>query len=56
MRAIINHIRSWFCAHEFTFDETDYKTRGPFGMILRDDVRVSRTCKKCGWHKSYWKF
>mgnify|MGYP003490117721 CR=1 FL=1 len=27
-----------------------------YDEIIKQGMKVSRTCKKCGWHKSYWKF
>lgn len=50
MRTIIQYIRSMLCKHEFDYYET-YKI-----VDFRNGVRVSRTCTKCGWHKSYWKY
>lgn len=55
MRSLIHYIRSCFCKHEFFYDEHriieeilwEQKTIG---------VKVSATCKKCGYHKSYWKY
>ena len=50
MRTIIQYIRSMFCKHEFDYYET-HKI-----VDLKYGLRVSRTCTKCGWHKSYWKY
>lgn len=56
MRTIINYLRSLWCTHEFEYDEIHYQTFGYNDEIIKQGMKVSRTCKKCGWHKSYWKF
>lgn len=55
MTYIINYIRRMFCKHEFQYDEK-HSTHYIDDKITRQGTKVSRTCKKCGWHKSYWKF
>ena len=56
MRAIVNYLRSMFCDHCFQYEET-WKTEQDYtGETLKRGTRVSRTCSKCGWHKTYWKF
>lgn len=56
MRTIINYIRQVFCAHDFKFEEGWMQSRGEFGKIVKSCKKISRTCQKCGWHKSYWKY
>lgn len=61
MRRIIEYIRSCFCKHEFEYDERSYIIWGdglfePAGTVNRRGIKVSATCKKCRYHKSYWKF
>lgn len=55
MRNIINWFRSLFCKHEFLFEETYSKYENSMGDS-KQGLKVSRTCSKCGWHTSYWKF
>lgn len=50
MRWLIEYIRSLFCLHEYKYDEDFVKG------VCKDGTRVSVTCTKCGYHKSYWKF
>lgn len=57
MRTIILMIRQAFCKHNWEYEEQDYTARDSYtGRLLRSGIRVSCTCKECGWHKSYWKF
>ena len=55
MRTIVNFIRQCFCKHEFEYEEVMYKSSNDMGGS-REGIKVSRTCRKCGWHKAYWKF
>lgn len=55
MRSIINYLRSLFCKHDFTYEEKHCTVTSDLGSS-KAGLKVSRTCKKCGWHKSYWKF
>lgn len=55
MREFINWIRSLFCKHDFEYEEEYSKQEYGFGQYTKG-TRVSRICKKCGWHKSYWKY
>ena len=56
MTWLIWNIRSWFCKHEWDYDENIYeKYETTFGRIWRNKVKVSATCKCCGYHRSYWK-
>lgn len=54
MRNIINYIRSLFCKHEFTFEEDYYTFKNEYKT--RDGMKISQLCKKCGYHKSFWKY
>lgn len=68
MRWIFWYLRSLFCKHVWQTAEQAYTTwRRPDieDRILAPEVervgerhiiRVSATCKKCGWHRSYSKF
>lgn len=56
MRTIINYFRSLWCTHDFKYEETQYTKWGYDNEVIRAGPKVSRTCKKCGWHKSYWKY
>lgn len=54
MRFIIEYLRSCFCKHDFIYAEQWYEEKSDWGT--KESIRVSRTCTKCGYHKSYWKF
>lgn len=57
MRWIINYLRSCFCKHDWEKEEIiidNYKDE--WGGSKTNWPKVSATCKKCGYHKSYWKF
>lgn len=54
MRWLINYLRSVFCKHEWKHEEIFAKINDEFGKT--EGPRVSATCEKCGWHKSYWKY
>lgn len=56
MRTIINYIRSMFCKHQFNYEETYITLHEYDGSLIRRGYKISRTCTKCGWHKSYWKY
>ena len=48
-------VRTMFCKHEWECEERDFVSiRGSGGR--REGPRVSATCAKCGWHRSYWKW
>lgn len=54
MRWLINYIRSCFCKHDLKFEEEWCERKSDLGDRCGDKVSV--TCKKCGYHKSYWKY
>ncbi len=57
MRWLINYFRSAFCKHDWEREEMFAKQMDEFGFETGfSSIMVSATCKKCGWHKSYWKF
>lgn len=58
MRSIINYFRQCLCKHEFEFDEILCHSEGDslLGGGYRNKPMISMLCKKCGYHKSYWKF
>ena len=56
MNWLIWYIRSWFCKHNFDYCERDYIVQNDFGQTIKNGPKVSATCTKCGYHKSYWKF
>lgn len=53
MRHLIWYLRSAFCKHEWEYDQTNWV---PFGNGKVENVLMSATCKKCGWHRKYNKF
>lgn len=56
MRWIIWWIRSWFCIHTFELEEMKFKLFDINGQYIADEIRISATCTKCGWHRSYNKY
>jgi hypothetical protein len=56
MTWLIWWIRSWFCKHNFLYTEAPYKKLDIWGNLLVSATKVSATCGKCGWHRSYLKF
>jgi RNase P subunit RPR2 len=56
MRTIVNYFRSMFCNHKFIYEETWYRKLDYHHEPVKQGNKVSRTCTKCGWHKSYWKY
>lgn len=56
MRNIVNYLKNLFCKHEFEYEQAEQYKRTNNGEKYRHNILVSRTCKKCGWHKSYEKF
>lgn len=57
MRAIVVWFRQIFCNHEWAFEEHRCVERNAYtSAIEREGIKVSKTCKKCSYHKSYWKF
>ena len=55
MRTIVQYIRSLFCKHEFVFSEK-FKEVSIAGEPEISGTRISMLCKKCGYHKSFWKY
>lgn len=60
MTWLIWKIRSWFCKHEFEFNEAPCTTtwHDDFGYKTDETkgLRVSAICKKCSFNRSFWKF
>jgi RNase P subunit RPR2 len=56
MRYIIWYLRSVFCSHSWRHEELRFKIRNEYNEIVVDGPKVSATCDKCGWHRTYWKF
>lgn len=52
MRWFVWWLRAVFCRHEWEYEEFAVPRYG-YGY---NSFRVSITCKKCGWHRAYWKF
>ena len=54
MRTIVDYFRQVFCKHDWLIEEgkvskkTDFETKDGWMVYMR--------CKKCGYHKSHWKF
>lgn len=55
MKYIIWSIRSAFCKHEWEYDEKHSEIFDGYGDVTKQGLKVSATCKKCGWHRVYWK-
>lgn len=47
--------RAMFCKHKFDYHEVQYTERTYGQPNERNGIKVSATCKNCGWHRSYWK-
>lgn len=45
-----------FCAHEWKLEEALVSISKRYGLSSIKDRKVSATCTKCGWHRTYWKF
>lgn len=61
MRNFIQYLRECFCKHEFEYEEGRCVIRGDGWFVsdtekVREGIKVSVTCKKCSYHKKYWKF
>jgi len=59
MRWLVWYIRSMFCKHIFSYSEMEHNSiYYTFSGSRRKlcGPKVSATCTKCGYHKSYWKF
>lgn len=55
MRWLVNYIRQCFCQHEWKLEELPasvFEDR----ILVKRSVKVSATCQKCGYHRSYWKW
>jgi len=55
MRWLINYVRQCFCKHDFKSEELWHSHTSDFGYS-REGPKISLLCKKCGYHKSFWKF
>nr|DAN98300.1 MAG TPA: Tat pathway signal sequence domain family protein [Caudoviricetes sp.] len=55
MRWLVNYIRQIFCKHDFVFDEGWAEKTSDSGSF-RKGIKVSCYCKKCSYHKSWWKY
>ena len=55
LKWLINYIRQCFCKHEFEKEEIFFKHEGRHGAHIHD-FKISLLCKKCGYHKSFWKY
>lgn len=54
MKWIINYFRECFCKHDWLIDEFEANASTMFG-VEASGTRISMICKKCGYHKGYWK-
>ena len=54
-RNIVNYIRSCFCKHQWEYEEREYEYKR-YNWRIKTGVKVSATCKICGWHICYDKF
>lgn len=55
MRTLINYIRQCFCKHELEFEYTSVR-QYDYSLGFYNRTKTSQTCKKCGYHKSYYEF
>ncbi|OGH75940.1 MAG: hypothetical protein A3A89_00370 [Candidatus Magasanikbacteria bacterium RIFCSPLOWO2_01_FULL_33_34] len=56
MRWLMNYLREVFCKHDWEREEVKATLKDTYTGDYKTDIRVSSTCKKCGYHKSYWKY
>ena len=56
MMHLIWYLRSAFCRHDWDYQESHMREYGNYSSLTREGIKVSATCKKCGWHRKYWKF
>ncbi len=56
MRWLINYLRECFCKHDFEITQQKQMRAWVKGWQKTDDIKVFYICKKCGYHKSWWKF
>jgi hypothetical protein len=61
MKWLIHYIRQCFCKHDFEKSEgqgqeSAWSYELDKSVITRSGTKVSLLCKKCGHHKSFWKF
>lgn len=54
MKEIVNYFRELFCRHDYIIDEKPCKETNKYGVAT--GIKVSMICKKCGYHKSFWKY
>jgi hypothetical protein len=54
MRWLANYLRQCLCRHDFEAEEMWFEHRSPY--MTRTGFKVSQTCKRCGYHRAYWKF
>lgn len=47
---LVWYLRSMFCKHDFEYKERQCQIEDKSG------TRISATCVKCDWHRSYWKY
>lgn len=50
MRYLMWVLTSMFCKHDWEREEIFCHANA------RQGLKVSATCKECGWHRSYWKY
>lgn len=55
MRYIVWTIISSICKHSWEYEEVDAEQNNIYGIKTKEGIKVSATCKKCGWHRKYWK-
>lgn len=51
IRRLVNYARQCICQHDWHVEEAPLFYYGRL-----QDILVSKTCKKCGWHQAYAKF
>lgn len=62
IRFLTNYFRQCFCKHKFNYEESYVKENDRFDpdehFLIKggEGVKVSATCEKCGYHRSYWKY
>ena len=56
MRHLVWYFMSAFCSHDWNREEEFVTINNNYGSATKKGIKVSATCKKCGWYRKYWKF
>lgn len=54
MKWLCEYIKQCFCIHSFEYTETKVENKFD-GATEKFGTKGSLMCKKCGYHKNFWK-